>query len=100
MKIALAHSHYDVNHLKAVKAEMGTLGAPVIKAVWMDVYGHFAAIEGCHRLLAAQALGLTPIIDEVEYSDEIAPGTDPSDEITIKKICDSSINETILEFAQ
>jgi hypothetical protein len=49
----------------AVKAEMETLGAPIIRAyrVEGDLY---YAVEGCHRLRAAAELGLVPEIDEIE----------------------------------
>jgi hypothetical protein len=70
MKVALVHDHYDAAHLEAVKAEMATMGAPVIKAVYMECYDLYAALEGCHRIRAAKELGLVPIIDEVEYSDD------------------------------
>jgi len=56
-------------HLKAVKAEMLTLGAPAIRAIGNgEIYW---AIEGSHRLVAAYELGLEPEIEEVEYSNEM-----------------------------
>lgn len=94
MNIALVHKHYNEAHLEAVKAEMIELGAPKIRAVWMESLGHFAAIEGCHRIRAAKALGMTPEIIEVEYSDEIAEGS----ESTIEEICDASYAAEIIEF--
>ena len=98
MKIALAHNHYNADHLAKIKSEMVTLGTPKIKAVWMEAYGHFAAIEGCHRLRAAHELGLTPEIEEVEYSDALADGAE--DGLTVEQIADSSYNSEILEFAE
>lgn len=94
--IALVHSHYDPSHLADVVAEMAVLGAPTIRAVWMESYGCWAAIEGCHRLRAALALGLTPTIEEVDYSDDEAPGA--QDGATIAEICDNAYRSVILEF--
>jgi vesicle coat complex subunit len=68
MDIILYHKHYDKKHLAAVKAQMETLGAPTIKAIWSEVYGAWMAVEGCHRLRAAEVLGMTPVIEDV--SDE------------------------------
>jgi hypothetical protein len=59
----------DPAKLAAVIAEMRTLGAPTIRAVWTGDY--WLAIEGSHRLAAAHALGLTPEIDEIATTDEI-----------------------------
>lgn len=94
MNIALVHSHYNEDHLEAVKAEMLKIGSPKIRAVWMESLGHFAAIEGCHRIRAAKALGLTPEIIEVEYSNEIAEGS----ESTIEEICDCSYKAEVISF--
>lgn len=96
MKIALVHNHYDEAHLAAVIEEMKTLGAPTIKAVWMECYDHFAALEGCHRIRAAKALGLVPEIEEVEYSDELVEGM--QDDFTVEQIADSSRESEVIEF--
>lgn len=102
MKIALVHDYYDAAHLEAVKAKMATLGAPVIKAVWMECYGVWAALEGCHRIRAALELGLTPEIEEVEYSDETtleSLGCDDSGNgYTVSYIADDAHRATIMEF--
>ena len=102
MNIALLHGGYDAQKLEAVKAEMQTLGAPTIKAVWMDCYGHWAALEGCHRIRAAKALGLTPIIEEIEYSEDVTlddVGCDQSgDGCTIAQVCDDSCRAEIIAF--
>ena len=94
MRIALVHNHYDEGHLAAVIEDMRRLGAPTIKAVWMEVYNHWAALEGCHRIRAAKALGLTPEIDEVEYSD------DPCavDGMTVAEVADRSRESDVIEF--
>lgn len=101
-KIILPHDHFDTAHLETVKAEMATLGAPVIKAVWMECYGAWVALEGTHRLLAAQALGLSPEIEEIEWSDtlttdDVVPGS-YEDTWTIEQICDDAYSRKIVEF--
>lgn len=101
MRIALVHSHYDSEKLERVKEEMKVLGAPEIHAVWMECYGHWAALEGCHRIRAAKELGYTPEIIEVEYSDEMAStvlGYDGDEDYPISEICDDSHRSTIIEF--
>ena len=101
MKVALVHDHYDQDHLEAVKSEMITIGAPVIKAVWMECYGIYAALEGCHRIRAAKELGLEPIIDEVEYSDDMAStvsGYDGDGDYPISAICDDACRSVIIDF--
>lgn len=65
LTIALFHSHYDKNHLEEVKEIMKTKGAPVIRAIWSELYGMWLAVEGCHRIRAAKELGLTPIIKDI-----------------------------------
>ena len=69
MYIALVHDHYSEEHLAEVIEEMKKLGAPKIRAVWMECYDHWAALEGCHRIRAAKELGLTPEIIELDYDD-------------------------------
>lgn len=71
MTIALAHKHFDADHLETVKAEMQALGAPSIRAFWSDLYGVWLAVEGCHRIRAAHALGLEPVIVAVTTDGEI-----------------------------
>ncbi len=103
MKIALVHKHYDENHLQEVIEQMKTFGAPKIYAVWMECYGHWAALEGCHRLRAAATLGLTPEIEEVEYSDEMCssiPGYDGDNDYPISEICYDSHKSVILTFKE
>lgn len=102
MQIALLHGHHCEKHLELVKAEMQNLGAPTIKAVWMDCYGHWAALEGCHRIRAAAEIGLTPIIKEIEYSEEVTLaeiGCDQSgDGCTVAEVCDESYRAEIVAF--
>lgn len=55
--------------LEAVKAEMQALGAPVIRVV--DCGDYLMALEGCHRIAAAHALGITPEFAVLEQDDQI-----------------------------
>lgn len=48
----------DPDKLEAVKAEMRVRGAPRIRVV--DCGDHYVALERCHRLTAAAALGIAP----------------------------------------
>ena len=99
--IALLHSHYDQDHLAAVMAEMQNRGAPTIKAVKLDD-NLYAALEGCHRLRAAKALGLMPEIVKVEYSDERLCDVvdDDADDyaITVEMVADSAHRAKLLTF--
>lgn len=65
MRVVLLHNHYDKKHLVEVMAEMEKLGVPTIRGFW-NFNGDFQAIEGCHRLRAAAALGITPDFDEYD----------------------------------
>lgn len=100
MNIVLPHTSFEAAKLEAVKAEMETLGAPVIKAV--NCGDFFAALEGSHRLRAAHELGLIPEIEEVEYSetvttDEVVPGS-YDDTWTIAQIVDDAHRSVMLQF--
>lgn len=68
MEIALYHNHYTEQHLEEVKAEMVKRGAPVIRAIWSEAYGMWMAVEGCHRIRAAKALGIVPVIKDISNS--------------------------------
>jgi hypothetical protein len=64
--IILLHQHYDADHLEAVKADMAELGAPKIRVI--DGGDQYFAIEGTHRLRAAEETG-TPVILDVLDAD-------------------------------
>ena len=102
MQIALIHKHFDQAHLDAVIGEMQTLGAPTIKAVWLECHGVWAALEGCHRIRAAAALGLAPEIEEVEYSEDVtlvSLGLDCEDDTaTVASVADDAARATIINF--
>ncbi len=82
MDISLYHTHYSEQHLADVTEQMRTLGAPQIRAIWSEVYGIWMAVEGCHRLRAAVALGLTPEIIDIS-SDETTTVQDDGDDVEV-----------------
>jgi hypothetical protein len=101
MRIALVTKAFNQDKLDSVKKEMAILGAPTISAVWMECYGHYVALEGCHRIRAAKELGLTPEIIEIEYSDELADtvtGYDGEEVYPISAICDDSFSAHVIKF--
>lgn len=71
MQIALLHKHYEEDHLNQVKEQMKVLGAPVIRAIWSELYGMWLAVEGCHRLRAAFDLGYIPEIVNISNDDSV-----------------------------
>ena len=102
MNIILPHTEFSADKLEGVKAEMNRLGAPTIKAVWMDTYGAWVALEGSHRIRAAKELGLIPNIDSVEWSDElttddVVPGS-YDDCWTIEQVCDAAYKNEMIGF--
>jgi hypothetical protein len=107
MTIVLLHSHYDKAHLANVTEEMRELGAPTIKAIWNEMNGIWFALEGCHRLRAAEALELTPEIEEVEEWEfdmdqevnELFPDTF-EDPYTFADILDCGGNPTMITFEE
>jgi len=105
MTVVLLHKHFDQDHLEMVTAKMRDLGAPTIKAVWSERHGLWFALEGCHRLRAAEALGLTPQIEEYEVEDwdqevnEVFPGTF-EDPYTFADILDCGVNPSMITFDQ
>lgn len=103
ISIAILHKNFSPSHLETVKAEMGDLGAPQIKCIWSDAYGVWLATEGCHRLRAAKALGLSPVI--VDVSDEESIEFQYDGEMVIRKVSElleelqaSAPTTTVLDF--
>jgi hypothetical protein len=99
--IITMHQQVTDEHLTEVMAEMETLGAPKIHAVW---YGDvWYALEGVHRLNAAYKLGLTPEIIAVPYGDgsatlsEVIDDYSHDDDYTIDQIIDNT-NGDLLDF--
>ena len=103
MTIVLIHRHYDKAHLEKVTEEMRELGPPTIKAIWNETHGIWFALEGCHRLRAAEVLGLTPEIEVIEPEDmdqevnELFPGTF-EDPYTFADILDCGSNPKMITF--
>jgi hypothetical protein len=50
----------DADKLAVVIAEMQVLGAPTIEVI--DCGDYYQALEGSHRLAAAAALGISPVL--------------------------------------
>jgi hypothetical protein len=61
------HGYYSPDHLIHVLGEMRRLGPPVLRAAWDDQDGVWHAREGTHRLRAALALGVAPILVRVPW---------------------------------
>jgi hypothetical protein len=61
------HAHHDPAHLTHVIGEMRRRGAPQIRAFHDRAVNVWHAREGTHRLRAAKALGLTPILVSVPW---------------------------------
>lgn len=66
----------DADHLAEVVSAMRTLGAPTLRAV--ETAHGLVAIEGSHRLAAAEHLGLVPAIVIIE-ADEVVDGATLND---------------------
>jgi len=65
IKIILAHNYFDPKGLIDVISDMQKMGAPKIRIVHFE-NNVYQAIEGCHRLRAAAALGVTPDFEELD----------------------------------
>jgi hypothetical protein len=93
MIIIPPHGLDENNHLDQVIADMRQMGAPVIKAVWLEAYVAWMALEGSHRIVAAKRLGLEPQIEAVEYdpeatTDELVPDS-YQDTHTLEELADN-----------
>lgn len=51
---------------------MCALGTPTIRAAWSDWDNAWHAIEGSHRVAAAQQLGLAVVIEPLDWDDEVS----------------------------
>lgn len=65
MKITLLHDSFDSDHLDLVIEEMKVSGRPTIKVYEIEE-GWYQAIEGCHRLRAAEILNIKPKLEVLE----------------------------------
>lgn len=79
ISVALFHRHYDEDHLGEVVTEMQAMGAPEIRAFWWEAQGVWLALEGCHRLRAAERLGITPKMIEVPIEGTVTIQLDGDD---------------------
>lgn len=61
------HAHFSPAHLDHVVGEMRRRGAPRIRAYHDTVSGAWYALEGTHRLRAAVALDVVPILVPVRW---------------------------------
>jgi hypothetical protein len=55
----------NTDHYQAVLAEMQIRGECSIRAMWSDAFDVYFAIEGSHRLAAAQELGISVEIHDI-----------------------------------
>lgn len=56
------HNHFDPTRLVVVERKMKALGPPRIRAHHDVEFGCWYALEGTHRLWAAEILGVAPIL--------------------------------------
>ena len=68
VEVKLFHSDFDSDHLETVTTEMRDRGAPIVRVV-ENQWEQLCAIEGCHRLRAAHALGLNPTLETISKAD-------------------------------
>lgn len=68
-----AYNEVNPAHLEDVIADMRSLGAPTLRAV--ETAWGLVAIEGSHRLAAAEKLGLTPEIFTIDPDDQVDGST-------------------------
>ena len=101
MTLHLIHKHFGENHLNEVIDYMKKNGAPTLKAVDMGE-DEYVILEGCHRARAAEILGLIPVIDEIEYSEEVLVCDIVDDydnyDRTIADLCDSVYGKCFIDF--
>lgn len=69
MTLIILVNDTDAAHLDEVKADMAHLGAPTIRAI--DAGDHLIAIEGSHRLRAAQELGVAVNIQTINDDETV-----------------------------
>ena len=93
----------NADYLANVKAEMLTLGTPVINVVFDDAQGIYVALEGSHRLTAAKELNLVPVLNVVEvedtdiYVEDLGLGITDC-EYTVQDLLDMAYRATLVDF--
>lgn len=96
-EIILYHSHYDEKHLVNVKREMVELGRPIIRCIYDETTGCWQAIEGCHRLRAAESLGILPIIHDISEQSTVTMQRDGRNvRMTVKAVLRECIEDRCL----
>lgn len=67
MIVVPLHAHFSPERLERVTAEMRRRGPPRIRAFHDIESGAWLSLEGTHRLRAASALGLVPVMVSVRW---------------------------------
>lgn len=67
MIVAPPHRHFSPYHLAGVVQEMRRLGPPRIRAHFDAASGFWLSREGTHRLRAAKALGVAPVMVPIPW---------------------------------
>ncbi len=62
VRVVPLHEHYDPVRLEAVKQEMLRRGPPRLRGYFDPVSETWFMREGTHRLRAAKALGIVPVL--------------------------------------
>lgn len=99
MIINLVHKHFSQSKVDSIKAEIATMGTPVIKAVDLGD-DEYQALEGCHRIRACKDLGITPELEIIDYSEKSVFDyeLDFQDDRSIAEIVDSCYGQASIEF--
>lgn len=106
ISIVLCHDHYNKDHLEDVKREMQILCEPTINCWYDDVNSLWFAVEGCHRLRAAYALGITPIINDISNDSTLTYQVEGEDVTVVltedffNEWYDHNYHNTILDFKE
>ena len=61
------HAYHRPEHVRAVAEQMRTLGPPVLRGYHDEHTGAWLMSEGTHRLRAALALGVAPVLVPVRW---------------------------------
>jgi len=87
----------DSNHTIAVAHDMQVMGIATIKAVWMECWDTWVALEGSHRIAAANVLGMPIEISEIEYDDTLVGDIGIEDaDCTVEEWADGAFHQADL----
>jgi hypothetical protein len=67
VRVTPLHEHYSEPHLQHVKTEMQRLGPPKLRGYFDPVTDTWYMREGTHRLRAAKALGIAPVLVSIPW---------------------------------